>query len=1212
MANLGTLEAVITADDAEFKAAMESLAKAGQKASQALARSFERVNSRNLEQGLHRTSVKTRLLNGEMRGLGATLRMQVIPYMGMLVGAMGTNKLVQYANSWSNTNNLLKQVTGSSAELLNVQNQLADSAHRARSDYSAMADLYSNVKMAAVANDVKYANEQVVKFTELVGKGMAAGGADSQSQANAIRQLVQGLSSNKLGGEEYRALREYASPMLNKIAEAMGMTLGELGELSRQGELDMKSFVDATLAAEKEIEASFSKTTGNIGTAAAQMHSALTVAIGRIDSELGASRGTAEWLEGIAEGIKDIDPRTIEKVADALKIATIAIGTYAATGLTQNLLARTKTLKALLTETTQVALADKQAAAAALQKAQADKQAAIYNQKAANAAHQQAQAMAKQARTTEQLKTAKQRLAQTSRELAVANRAVTQTAAQATIANNALGKATKAATLRIRLMNQALMVFGGWPGLIATAVGVASMALFSLGKDSETLSDKLDLASLSVEQLKDKLEELNAVEVNRLKFELEDDLHDGKKQLIMSINKLREDLERSLGKNLGKGVFQLDDRGREVLGLAQKGQLDEAQAALDALKNQGNITQRVYEKLTNSLGPVSDNLKNISSHTEKLNALNGVEAQLTQEEKDEKRNAALDEALKRKEDMLNLARMSREEQEVYNIAKQIQKDLEKEITDEQAKQMAQEVYDTKELQKNIEELEKLANMQFPLKEPIEQVEDLSKALIETNGDVEAFMQALKTVDEQNADLFGGITASLSDTDQALITTVTNTDFLNKVLSESDSAVIQKALAGVDLSAGNATARLLGLLDVIKNAMSISMGNIDVGTLEGVEEYNRNLKTIEAIDKLQDSRKEISSDSIKKPSRGGGKKKGGGGKSKKSQEDKDIEKTLKDLQSPLEEYNEKLESLNKAKAKGKITTEQYDEAMKRLGRDMVGAGSTVNEVKGEMKLLDEMLANGTISWEEYSEKTISAMTNLPGVMGDLASEMKTLSEGFSDAFADMIVDAESFSEGFSNVLKSMAKNLISTAMTTLSNQAVTQFMGMLSGSGGLGGGLMGSIGGLLGFADGGKVQKYATGGFVSGSGTSRSDSIPAMLSNGEYVVNAKATKAYAPLLQAINQGSLEDLIYRAKGGFANVMNTTNAVTKAASSGKLAQGRGGSVNLGGITTGDTHITIQSSGDAEVDQKAIAEAQKQFQKNNEKQIEITFLKLMNKYKM
>lgn len=49
----------------------------------------------------------------------------------------------------------------------------------------------------------------------------------------------------------------------------------------------------------------------------------------------------------------------------------------------------------------------------------------------------------------------------------------------------------------------------------------------------------------------------------------------------------------------------------------------------------------------------------------------------------------------------------------------------------------------------------------------------------------------------------------------------------------------------------------------------------------------------------------------------------------------------------------------------------------------------------------------------------------------------------------------------------------------------------------------------------KSAKFADGGLVEGTGTGTSDSIPAMLSNGESVMTAKATSMFAPLLSAIN-------------------------------------------------------------------------------------------------
>lgn len=48
-----------------------------------------------------------------------------------------------------------------------------------------------------------------------------------------------------------------------------------------------------------------------------------------------------------------------------------------------------------------------------------------------------------------------------------------------------------------------------------------------------------------------------------------------------------------------------------------------------------------------------------------------------------------------------------------------------------------------------------------------------------------------------------------------------------------------------------------------------------------------------------------------------------------------------------------------------------------------------------------------------------------------------------------------------------------------------------------------------------TKGFKTGGYVSGAGTGTSDSIPARLSNGEFVVNADATKRNRALLEAIN-------------------------------------------------------------------------------------------------
>lgn len=68
-----------------------------------------------------------------------------------------------------------------------------------------------------------------------------------------------------------------------------------------------------------------------------------------------------------------------------------------------------------------------------------------------------------------------------------------------------------------------------------------------------------------------------------------------------------------------------------------------------------------------------------------------------------------------------------------------------------------------------------------------------------------------------------------------------------------------------------------------------------------------------------------------------------------------------------------------------------------------------------------------------------------------------------------------------------------------------------------------------FSEGGPVLHRAGGGPISGPGTSTSDSIPAMLSNGEFVINAASTRKYRSLLESINSGHMAHF---ATGGIAS--------------------------------------------------------------------------------
>jgi TP901 family phage tail tape measure protein len=73
-----------------------------------------------------------------------------------------------------------------------------------------------------------------------------------------------------------------------------------------------------------------------------------------------------------------------------------------------------------------------------------------------------------------------------------------------------------------------------------------------------------------------------------------------------------------------------------------------------------------------------------------------------------------------------------------------------------------------------------------------------------------------------------------------------------------------------------------------------------------------------------------------------------------------------------------------------------------------------------------------------------------------------------------------------------------------------------------------------------LPQYKNGGMVMGPGSGTSDSIPAMVSNGEFITSAKRTKQYLPLLQAIAQGKVPGYASPDGGSLVNLKGYTNAV------------------------------------------------------------------------
>jgi len=157
-------------------------------------------------------------------------------------------------------------------------------------------------------------------------------------------------------------------------------------------------------------------------------------------------------------------------------------------------------------------------------------------------------------------------------------------------------------------------------------------------------------------------------------------------------------------------------------------------------------------------------------------------------------------------------------------------------------------------------------------------------------------------------------------------------------------------------------------------------------------------------------------------------------------------------------------------------------------------------------------------EAYAEHIARAETELRN-MARAYEEVATQSKETLGQFIKDMKDGVSATESLGNALNKIADKLIDMA----TNDLVEVALGGLTGKGGnpQQAGFAAALGKLFGFAGGGLVQ---------GPGTGTSDSIPARLSRGEYVVNADATRRHQPLLEAINSGKVPSF---AAGGPVNI-------------------------------------------------------------------------------
>lgn len=212
-----------------------------------------------------------------------------------------------------------------------------------------------------------------------------------------------------------------------------------------------------------------------------------------------------------------------------------------------------------------------------------------------------------------------------------------------------------------------------------------------------------------------------------------------------------------------------------------------------------------------------------------------------------------------------------------------------------------------------------------------------------------------------------------------------------------------------------------------------------------------------------------------------------------------------------------ESINVQRQSGLLTETQTRQQILALHQD---TGQALDGLLPKLEAAAAAIGPEAVARAQGWKNEIA---NVKRVVDDVATKIDgSILDGLTEAFTGIIDGSKSAAQAFGD----FGRSVLATIQNILAQKLAESLFGNLFKAGaGTGSGLGSMISGLF--------KGFAAGGFVSGPGTSTSDSIPARLSAGEFVVNARAvSRVGVAFLDALNGISSGPRVRAGRQAFAN--------------------------------------------------------------------------------
>ena len=190
------------------------------------------------------------------KGIEAAAAVAGISMMGMALKEVATTA-AQTADRLTSIRSRLNLVNDGTQTTADLMNKIYDAAQRTRGGYDDMAD--SVAKLNMLAKDAFSSNDEAIEFVEQMNKQFKISGASIQESSAAMYQLTQAMAAGKLQGDEFHSIMENAPMLAQSIAKEMGMTVGELKNVSSEGMITADVIKNALFNSAEETNAKFAE-----------------------------------------------------------------------------------------------------------------------------------------------------------------------------------------------------------------------------------------------------------------------------------------------------------------------------------------------------------------------------------------------------------------------------------------------------------------------------------------------------------------------------------------------------------------------------------------------------------------------------------------------------------------------------------------------------------------------------------------------------------------------------------------------------------------------------------------------------------------------------------------------------------------------------------------------------------------------------------------